>query len=158
MSAEDLGRRVVIHTDGSCRGNPGPGGWAAILSSYDGERLLKRKAFSGSNAFTTCNRMEMLAAINALKKIKIRDRPVIVKSDSKLLIRGMTEWLPNWKANSWRKSGGGKVENIDLWQEADRLSELHKVGWVWIGRNSDVSNKRADQLARDASAKARAAK
>jgi ribonuclease HI len=131
---------VEIFTDGACRGNPGPGGWGAILRYRD-----KEKEISGAEAQTTNNRMELMAAIAALESLK-RACEVDLYTDSKYVQQGISEWLPGWKKNGWKKKGG--LKNVDLWQRLDTITAKHKVRFHWVrGHNGHVENERADQLA-----------
>lgn len=133
---------VVIYTDGACRGNPGRGGWGAVLS-----KAGKVKELSGSEAMTTNNRMELTAAIQALKALK-RPLPVLLHTDSQYIVRGMSEWLAGWKAAGWRKSNGKPVENSDLWEALEKAAEPHAVEWRWVkGHAGNEGNERADALA-----------
>lgn len=148
-------KKVRVYTDGACFGNPGPGGWAAILiwGPY-------RKEISGWEPKTTNNRMELRAAIEALRALK---EPVEVEifTDSTYLKRGVTEWLPRWKEQGWKRKAGKKWEpvvNADLWQELDSLLGKHKVSFHWIeGHSDDPENAKADRLAREAMRQALAA-
>jgi ribonuclease HI len=136
---------VEIFTDGACRGNPGPGGWGAILRFRDTEKEL-----SGGEAQTTNNRMEMMAAIAALETLK---RPCRVKlyTDSQYLRDGITQWLRGWKARGWRTADKKPVKNIDLWQRLDAAATAHQVEWLWVrGHAGHPENERADALARAA--------
>ena len=138
-------KRVEIFTDGACRGNPGPGGWGAVLL-YEGHQ----KRIKGSVAYTTNNRMELMAAIEALSVLK---SPCVVgiHTDSQYVKKGMTEWIALWKKKGWRTSGGEAVKNVDLWQALDSLTQKHSVTWHWVkGHNGDPHNELADSLARDA--------
>ncbi len=138
MSAE-----VVIYTDGACSGNPGPGGWGAILIAKGAEREIM-----GGEAATTNNRMEMTAAIRALEALK---RPCVVElhTDSQYLRQGVTEWLANWKRRGWRTADNKPVKNEDLWRELDAARARHEVSWRWVkGHNGHPLNERADALAR----------
>ncbi len=133
---------VEIYTDGACRGNPGPGGWAALLS-WDGQE----KEIAGAEAHTTNNRMELTAVIRALEALK---RPVAVRlyTDSEYVRRGITEWLPRWKSRGWRTADRQPVKNQDLWVELDRLAAIHRVEWHWVPGHAGVpGNERVDQLA-----------
>ena len=133
---------VVIYTDGACRGNPGPGGWGALLIYRDRERVLK-----GGEAQTTNNRMELTAAIRALDAL--RD-PCAVKlyTDSTYVKQGLNEWMLGWKRNGWRTSDRKPVKNQDLWQLLDDAVARHKIDWCWVkGHAGDPGNERADQLA-----------
>jgi ribonuclease HI len=136
--------RVVIYTDGACDPNPGPGGWAAILRTGTTEKII-----SGGERRTTNNRMELTAALRALESLKDPGR-VEVHTDSEYLQRGITEWMPDWKARNWKRKGG-KLANLDLWQALDRLLERHEVAWHWVkGHAASRDNNRADVLARRA--------
>ncbi len=135
---------VTIHTDGACEPNPGPGGWAAILRSGASEKVL-----TGGEAGTTNNRMELTAALRALESLPEPCR-VEIYTDSEYLQRGITEWMPGWKARHWKRRGG-KLANLDLWQALDRALGRHEVTWSWIkGHAGTRANERADQLARRA--------
>jgi ribonuclease HI len=134
---------VIIYTDGACKGNPGPGGWGAVLQFGDVE-----KEICGGEAATTNNRMELMAAIEALRSLK---RPCTVKlyTDSNYVKRGVNEWLSAWKGRGWRTQGGDPVKNVDLWQALDEARKGHTVEWLWVkGHNGDPGNERADALAR----------
>jgi len=136
---------VVIYTDGACRGNPGPGGWAALLSF--GER---EKELAGAEEHTTNNRMELTAVIRALEALK---RPVEAKvfTDSEYVRRGITEWVSSWKARGWKTADRKPVKNQDLWEELDRLAAQHKIEWHWVKGHSGVpGNERVDRLANEA--------
>lgn len=138
-------KRVVIYSDGACRGNPGPGGWGAILEWGDAERVL-----SGAEADTTNNRMELKAAIEALRSLKRRCL-VDVYTDSEYLRRGVKEWLATWKRNGWKTSARKPVKNIDLWQELDELAAAHDINWHWVkGHSGHPGNERADRVANEA--------
>ncbi len=135
---------VTIYTDGACLGNPGPGGWAAVLNYGRQEKVL-----SGSERDTTNNRMELTAAIQALQALK-RPCQVEIYTDSEYLRRGITEWLPGWKARGWRRKEGA-LANADLWQALDAAQTHHRVTWYWLrGHAGHSMNERVDQLARDA--------
>lgn len=138
---------IEIYTDGACSGNPGPGGWGAILRYKDTEKEL-----SGGEAETTNNRMELTAVIEALKALK-RECSVVIHTDSRYVMDGVLEWLPNWKQNNWRTSNKkSTVKNIDLWQELDQLLSKHQIRWIWVkGHNGHPENERADALAREGS-------
>jgi ribonuclease HI len=134
--------RVLVFTDGACLGNPGPGGWAALLRIGDKERELV-----GGESVTTNNRMELMGAIAALEALK-RPVEVVVHSDSQYVIKGMTEWLEGWKKRGWKSSGKKPVLNRDLWERLDRAAGPHKVEWVWVrGHAGHVENERVDKLA-----------
>lgn len=133
---------VEIFTDGACRGNPGPGGWGALLR-FEG----KEKELYGSNRDTTNNRMELQAAIEALKALS---KPCQVKltTDSEYVKNGITRWINGWKKNNWRTSSRKAVKNVDLWQELDSLAGQHDIDWCWVkGHSGHPENERADSLA-----------
>lgn len=144
---------VTIHTDGACLGNPGPGGFSAILRRYDEDgSVISSRRITGGEPHTTNNRMEMMAAIHGLRQVKV-DETVRIKilSDSQLLIKGMTEWLPGWLAKNWRGSTGKEVANKDLWLALVALCEDKHVQWCWVrGHNGDLRNEEADRLAKAA--------
>lgn len=137
---------LEIYTDGACSGNPGAGGWGAILRYGGAEKEL-----SGAVAETTNNRMELTAVIEALKALR-RDCEIVIHTDSRYVMDGVQEWLPNWKKNNWRTSNKkSAVKNIDLWQELNQLLSKHKIRWIWVkGHNGHPENERVDKLARDA--------
>ena len=137
--------KIVIYTDGACKGNPGPGGWGALLRSADG---IEKELFGGE-AQTTNNRMEMMAVIEALSALK-RPCHVILHVDSQYVLKGMTEWLQGWKAKGWRTAAKQPVKNVDLWQRLDALvhQSEHRIEWQWVkGHAGDPGNERADALA-----------
>jgi ribonuclease HI len=134
--------RVVIYTDGACKGNPGPGGWGAWLRWGEHEREL----FGGEHT-TTNNRMELTAVIEALASLK-RRLPVAIYTDSSYVRNGITDWIVNWKRRNWRTADGKPVKNVDLWQRLDELAAQHEVQWHWVrGHSGDPGNERADALA-----------
>lgn len=136
---------VEIFTDGACRGNPGMGGWAALLR-HEG----REKEINGAEPETTNNRMELTAAIEALRALKIPSR-VRLWTDSKYVQLGITEWLPNWKKRNWRTSANKPVKNADLWQCLDELRLNHEIEWRWVkGHAGDAGNEAADRLANQA--------
>lgn len=136
---------VVIYTDGACSGNPGPGGWGAVLI-YG----LHRKELSGGEAATTNNRMELMAAIAALEALK-KPSPVVLHTDSAYVKNGITSWINGWRRNGWRTADKGLVKNAELWQRLDTAQARHTVTWRWVkGHAGDVENERADTLARTA--------
>jgi ribonuclease HI len=143
MSGAD--ERVLLFTDGACSGNPGPGGWGALLR-YRGHE----KELSGGEAETTNNRMELLAAIHGLAALK---RPVRVRicTDSQYVMKGITEWLPGWKRRGWQTADRQPVKNVDLWQRLEAALSPHQVEWEWVrGHSGHPENERVDQLARAA--------
>jgi len=141
---------VNIWTDGACKGNPGWGGWGALLRLGSHQREL-----FGGEAATTNNRMELQAVIQALKALK-RPCQVVVHTDSQYVQKGMSEWLANWKRRQWRTADKKPVKNADLWQQLDALVALHEVRWQWVrGHAGDAGNERADQLANQGVVQAR---
>jgi ribonuclease HI len=133
---------VTIHTDGACRGNPGPGGWGAVLEYAD-----TRKTLHGGEALTTNNRMELTAVIRALAALK-RPCHVTLHSDSQYVLKGIQEWLPNWKRKGWLTSAKKPVLNADLWQALDAEAARHTIDWHWVrGHSGNAGNEEADRLA-----------
>jgi ribonuclease HI len=133
---------LIIHTDGACRGNPGPGGWGALLS-WNGTQ----KELSGGEPATTNNRMELMAAIMGLAALK-RPSVATVQTDSQYVIKGITEWLPSWKARGWRTADKKPVKNQDLWEKLDQVAGQHTLKWQWVkGHSGDPGNERVDELA-----------
>jgi len=133
---------VIIYTDGACRGNPGPGGWGVILN-YKG----KIKELYGAEKHTTNNRMELMAAIQALESLT-RPCSVQLNSDSVYVLKGITDWMPNWKKRGWKTAAKTPVKNEDLWRRLDVAITKHKVEWKWVkGHSGDTGNERADVLA-----------
>ena len=137
---------VEIYTDGACRGNPGPGGWAALLTC-DG----REKELSGAEAHTTNNRMELLAVIRALEALKKPQVRVKVYTDSQYVRKGITEWLASWKSRGWRTASKKPVMNQDLWEQLDALAAPHTIEWHWVPGHAGVpGNERVDRLANQA--------
>jgi ribonuclease HI len=133
---------IYIYSDGACKGNPGAGGWGALLVT-DGHR----KEICGGEANTTNNRMEMTAVIRALESLK-RPSTVEVHTDSQYVQKGISEWMAGWKRRNWRTADGKPVKNQDLWLQLDALSQLHRIEWKWVrGHNGHPENERADELA-----------
>jgi ribonuclease HI len=133
---------VTIHTDGACKGNPGPGGWGAVLTWGQ-----HRKELFGGEAHTTNNRMELTAVIRALESLK-RGCAVAIYTDSQYVKNGIEAWIHGWKKNGWKTSDKKPVKNADLWRELDALVALHAIRWHWVkGHNADPGNERADALA-----------
>ncbi|MEY4760173.1 MAG: hypothetical protein RLZZ200_29 [Pseudomonadota bacterium] len=133
---------VEIYTDGACRGNPGPGGWGALLLHGTTEKEL-----SGAEALTTNNRMELMGAIMALAALK-RSVRVRLHTDSKYVCTGVSEWLPNWKARGWKTADRKPVKNQDLWERLDAEARRHDVTWTWVkGHSGNPGNERVDKLA-----------
>ncbi len=135
--------RVIAYTDGACSGNPGPGGWGVWLRSGGHEKEL-----CGGEKMTTNQRMELQAAIEALKALK-KTSAVTIVTDSKYVLTGITEWIHNWKKKGWKNSKKEAVANRELWEELDKLNANHQVTWQWVkGHSGDEGNERADELAR----------
>ena len=141
---------VDLFTDGACSGNPGPGGWGAILRMGEKEREL-----SGGDPETTNNRMELMGAISGLEALK---RPCVVRlyTDSRYVMDGATKWIKGWKRNGWRTADKKPVKNVELWQRLDAAASAHQMKWSWVkGHSGHPENDRADELARSAIAKLR---
>jgi len=137
------GKKVEIYTDGACSGNPGPGGWGSVLK-YNGHR----RELSGGERETTNNRMELMAVIRSLETLR-RPCEVILHTDSTYVMKGMTEWLEQWKRRNWRTAGRKPVKNVELWQRLEEAVSRHRVHWRWVKGHSGVAdNERADELAR----------
>ncbi len=138
---------LYAYTDGACSGNPGPGGWGAVLIARDGAAVVKERELKGGEAHTTNNRMELLAAINALETLSAASVLTVV-TDSSYVKDGITKWIYGWKAKGWKKKGG-EIKNIDLWQRLDEARLRHDVTWEWVkGHAGHPENERADELAR----------
>jgi ribonuclease HI len=136
---------IYIYTDGACRGNPGPGGWGALLVYGDQQKELK-----GAEALTTNNRMELLAVIKGLEALTKSCR-VILTSDSKYVLQGITEWMKDWKKRGWKTASKAPVKNQDLWQRLDILNQTHSIDWRWVkGHSGHIENERVDELANEA--------
>jgi ribonuclease HI len=135
-------KTVVIYTDGACKGNPGPGGWGALLE-YDG----RRKELFGGDPHTTNNRMELVAVIRALEALT-RESDVAMYTDSQYVKNGIEAWIHAWKRNGWKTSDKKPVKNEDLWRELDELAKRHRIRWHWVrGHDDNPGNERADELA-----------
>lgn len=133
---------IKIFTDGACRGNPGPGGWGALLRSGEHEKELW-----GGESHTTNNRMEMTAVIKSLEALK-KPSDVILTTDSQYVRKGITEWIQGWKRRGWKTASKQPVKNVDLWKEIDALAEKHTVEWRWVkGHSGHAENERVDELA-----------
>ncbi|NBE06836.1 ribonuclease HI [Paragemmobacter ruber] len=139
---------LFAYTDGACSGNPGPGGWGALLIAREGGAVVKERELSGGEGLTTNNRMELLAAISALEALA-KPSEITVVTDSAYVKNGVTEWIHGWKRNGWRTAGKDPVKNADLWQRLDQAQARHQVQWRWIkGHAGHAENERADALAR----------
>ena len=137
-------KRIIVHTDGACSGNPGPGGWGAILD-WNG----RRKELSGGEAETTNNRMDLMAAIRALEALKGGPHEVEIHTDSSYVKDGISGWIHGWKRNGWKTAAKKPVKNAELWQALDEQTRRHKVTWHWVkGHAGHDDNERADELAR----------
>ena len=135
-------KTLEIYTDGACRGNPGPGGWGALLISGKNERTMH-----GGEADTTNNRMELTAAIEALNALK-QSSTVVLYTDSKYVMDGINEWMPNWKKRAWKTAAKKPVKNKDLWQALDAATNSHEIKWRWVkGHAGNPGNEKADELA-----------
>ena len=144
-------KTVEIHTDGACLGNPGPGGWGALLRCKGREREL-----SGSDPDTTNNRMELMGAIMALETLS-EPCTVVLHTDSQYVRQGITQWMPNWVRRGWKTAGGDPVKNRDLWERLELATRRHAIDWRWVkGHSGDPDNERVDVLARNAALKLRA--
>jgi len=138
--------RVEIATDGACKGNPGRGGWGAVLRAADG----RERELSGGEKVTTNNRMELMAAIEGLKVLK-RPCRVILSTDSRYVMDGLTKWIKGWQKNGWKTAAKQPVKNAELWQELLAAAKPHRIEWVWVkGHAGHPDNERADKLASDA--------
>ena len=138
---------LFAYTDGACSGNPGPGGWGALLIARDGQTVLKTRELNGGEANTTNNRMELLAAINALETLEKPSKLTLI-TDSVYVKDGITLWIHGWKAKGWNKKGG-EIKNIDLWKQLDAAQSRHTVTWEWVkGHAGHPENEKADELAR----------
>ena len=143
-------KQVEIHTDGSCLGNPGPGGWAALMRYQGREREL-----AGGEAQTTNNRMELMAAIMALEALS-EPCSIVLHTDSQYVRQGITEWMANWVRRGWKTAGGGAVKNRELWERLHAATQRHRIDWRWVkGHSGDPDNERVDVLARDQALKFR---
>jgi len=135
-------KTVIIYTDGACRGNPGPGGWGVLIEYGESSKQL----YGGDNS-TTNNKMELTAAIMALKEIK-EPCEIILYTDSKYVLQGIENWIHNWKKRGWRSANKKPVKNIELWKELDELRDEHNIKWNWVkGHSGDPGNETADMLA-----------
>ena len=139
---------LVAYTDGACSGNPGPGGWGALLVARDGDKVLKTRELCGGEAETTNNRMELLAAITALETLE-RDAAVTIITDSVYVKDGITKWIHCWKARGWKTAAKKPVKNEDLWRRLEAATARHRVTWEWVkGHAGHPENEKADALAR----------
>jgi ribonuclease HI len=138
---------VVVFCDGACKGNPGPGGWGAVLRFNSATGVVHEKDLFGGEALTTNNRMELTAAVRALEALK-RPCRVVMNTDSRYVMDGITKWIIGWKKKGWVNAAKEPIKNIDLWQALDAAVARHEVEWRWVkGHSGDVDNERADALA-----------
>lgn len=139
---------LFAYTDGACSGNPGPGGWGVLMRAMDGDAVKKERELKGGEPQTTNNRMELLAAINALESLTRPSRITII-TDSAYVKNGVTGWIHGWKRNGWKTADKKPVKNVELWQRLDAAQATHSVEWRWIkGHAGHAENERADELAR----------
>lgn len=139
---------LIAFTDGACSGNPGPGGWGALLQAKHGETVVRERELNGGEAATTNNRMELMAAIAALEALE-KPAEITIVTDSAYVKGGITNWLSGWKRNGWKTADRKPVKNVDLWQRLDQAAALHRVTWTWVkGHAGHPENERADALAR----------
>ncbi|WP_368184767.1 ribonuclease HI [Aestuariibius sp. HNIBRBA575] len=139
---------LYAYTDGACSGNPGPGGWGALLIAYEGEAVIKEKMLKGGAAETTNNQMELLAAISALDALE-RPSTITIVTDSSYVKDGITKWIHGWKAKGWKTAAKKPVKNEELWKRLDEATKRHNVTWEWVkGHAGHPENERADELAR----------
>ena len=140
--------KIFAFTDGACSGNPGPGGWGALLQAKEGETVTKERMLKGGEQMTTNNRMELMAAISALEALA-KPTTLTVVTDSAYVKGGITEWMAGWKRKGWKTSTGKPVKNEDLWRRLDEAAARHSVAWQWVkGHAGHPENERADELAR----------
>jgi len=140
--------KLYAYTDGACSGNPGPGGWGALLRATEGDAIVKERELKGGEADTTNNRMELLAAIHALEALE-RASDITVVTDSAYVKNGVTSWIHGWKKNGWKTASRKPVKNVELWLRLDEAQARHQVKWEWVkGHAGHPENERADELAR----------
>lgn len=140
---------LFAYTDGACSGNPGPGGWGALLVALENGKVIRERALKGGESETTNNRMELLGAINALNALE-RPSTITIFTDSKYVMNGITQWMHNWKKNGWRTAAKKPVKNVELWQALEEATTRHTVTWTWVkGHAGHPENERADELARE---------
>lgn len=139
---------LFAYTDGACSGNPGPGGWGVLLRAMEGDAIVKERTLSGGEPDTTNNRMELLAAINALEALA-KSSSITIVTDSAYVKNGVTGWIHGWKRNGWKTAAKKPVKNVELWQRLDEAQARHSVTWEWVkGHAGHPENERADELAR----------
>ena len=141
---------LFAYTDGACSGNPGPGGWGVVMQAKDGEKVVKERELNGGASDTTNNRMEMMAVIQAMESLK-RPCSVMINTDSVYVMKGITEWIEQWKKRGWKTAARKPVKNVELWQRLEQAISRHDVRWTWVKGHSGVpENERADELATSA--------
>lgn len=139
---------LFAYTDGACSGNPGPGGWGALLRAIEGGKIIKERELKGGEALTTNNKMELMAAIASLEALE-RASTITVVTDSNYVKNGITSWIHGWKRNGWKNAAKKPVANVELWKRLDEAQARHDVTWKWVkGHAGHAENERADELAR----------
>ncbi len=139
---------LFAYTDGACSGNPGPGGWGALLIARDGDTVIKERELKGGSPDTTNNQMELMAAISALEALE-RPSTLTLVTDSSYVMDGLTKWIFGWKKNGWKTAAKKPVKNVELWKQLDAANQRHDVTWEWVkGHAGHPENERADELAR----------
>ena len=140
--------KLIAYTDGACSGNPGPGGWGALMRAMEDGKIVKERELKGGEAATTNNRMELMAAISALEALA-RPTEITIVTDSNYVKNGITNWIHGWKKNGWKNAAKKPVKNAELWQRLDAANARHSVTWKWVkGHAGHAENERADELAR----------
>ncbi|EEB86399.1 ribonuclease HI [Roseobacter sp. GAI101] len=140
--------KLIAYTDGACSGNPGPGGWGALMRAMEDGKIVKERELKGGEAATTNNRMELMAAISALEALA-RPTEITIVTDSNYVKNGITNWIHGWKKNGWKNAAKKPVKNAELWQRLDAANARHSVTWKWVkGHAGHPENERADELAR----------
>lgn len=149
-------KQVTLYTDGSCLGNPGPGGWCALLEYCDSRGASHERQLQGSEAGTTNNRMEIQAVIAGLEALQ-EPCQIAIYSDSSYMRNGITDWIHRWKSNNWRTAAKKPVKNRDLWERLDQLQQMHRIEWHWVrGHSGNERNERCDRVAREQAEQVRA--
>ena len=139
--------KLIAYTDGACSGNPGPGGWGALMRAMDGDKIVKERELKGGEPATTNNRMELMAAIMALEALT-QPCQVVLTTDSRYVMDGITQWMANWKKRGWKTASKQPVKNADLWRRLDATCSKHTIEWQWVkGHSGHPENEKADALA-----------
>jgi len=139
--------KLIAYTDGACSGNPGPGGWGALMRAMDGDKIVKERELKGGEPATTNNRMELMAAIMALEALT-QPCQVVLTTDSRYVMDGITQWMANWKKRGWKTASKQPVKNADLWRRLDAACSKHTIEWQWVkGHSGHPENEKADALA-----------